>query len=718
MAEDNNAPAVAGPLPPAVTLKVLSPSPEVPQNGWVITDVPTSTTVAELKRRIHNVLPSHPPADRQRVLYQGRFLSDAQTLNHAFGQQALSQSREFSVHLVLRQPGTNTPTAARSATPTGVGTPQQAPAPPQAPRMPSGTPELPNPNNLRDPIDPRHPRLPPMNVPPNFPGLPQIPGLPIPPQMLPGIPGFGMPHGNFPMPVQQPVLVNGQPQIPRAVRPPHNPFQHILAQNQQQRAMAGQQGIGTQNNAHQTATREGTGTPTNPSLHPDGVPGQGGDAQNPAQARQPGNQPAQIPGLNGNAIRYNVTINQGTFTIPAMQGAPMPPPPFPFLQNPFVQHPLQNVARTDRGPNTGLPNFQTREALQRDLEHIRSRLTGSETLTREERESLANSLQHVSRTIAMSEPQSEGAHITDAAERTGTAAASQQNPTSLPQVQADQPTVYLLSSPTGPHALVMTPNGVFNDIVATRHTTLSTYSNHQRRSRPTTSGTRAAATPPIEQLIHELENQNRLVLGQPQAAHQAQQQQQPEAANAIQGIMAQFWLLLRIMIFVYVFMGSGFGWRRPLVVAGVGLLFWLVRGGFVGQGAQGRVQRWWEDVTGAQGEQDLPQWRQVLRPAERALALFVASLWPGIGERHVAARRAAENERRRLEEAERTREEEARRQEAEAAAATSITEQDQPTENDASATEATHESEAGTAVTVSGAEVREDGDVRARRPPA
>ncbi|KAK4899618.1 hypothetical protein LTR27_002884 [Elasticomyces elasticus] len=29
------------------------------------------------------------------------------------------------------------------------------------------------------------------------------------------------------------------------------------------------------------------------------------------------------------------------------------------------------------------------------------------------------------------------------------------------------------------------------------------------------------------------------------------------------------------------------------------------------------------------------QWREFVRPVERAVALFVASLWPGIGEAHV-----------------------------------------------------------------------------------
>ncbi|KAH0146882.1 hypothetical protein KCU67_g12064, partial [Aureobasidium melanogenum] len=68
------------------------------------------------------------------------------------------------------------------------------------------------------------------------------------------------------------------------------------------------------------------------------------------------------------------------------------------------------------------------------------------------------------------------------------------------------------------------------------------------------------------------------------------------------------------------------------------------------------VRSWWEAVVGLPGQEQQQQdhgvVRQALRPAERLLALLIASLWPGVGERTVTARREAE-ERQRREEGER-----------------------------------------------------------------
>ncbi|KAH0146814.1 hypothetical protein KCU67_g12095, partial [Aureobasidium melanogenum] len=68
------------------------------------------------------------------------------------------------------------------------------------------------------------------------------------------------------------------------------------------------------------------------------------------------------------------------------------------------------------------------------------------------------------------------------------------------------------------------------------------------------------------------------------------------------------------------------------------------------------VRSWWEAVVGLPGQEQQQQdhgvVRQALRPAERLLALLIASLWPGVGERTVTARREVE-ERQRREEGER-----------------------------------------------------------------
>jgi hypothetical protein len=183
----------------------------------------------------------------------------------------------------------------------------------------------------------------------------------------------------------------------------------------------------------------------------------------------------------------------------------------------------------------------------------------------------------------------------------------------------------------------------------------------------------------------------------------------------MQAILGHFWFLARIMIFAYFLLGSNMGWRRPFVLTVIGIGFWMIRMGLFGDG--GLLRRWWDEImqgprpaqaraadgqADGQGAQDgvgaarparMPtpeelaqrllnqaargngnaamnpqmRWlREQVRPAERAAALFVGSLWPGVGE---AAVRAREQEERRLAEEEiaaRRREEEERQRENEA----------------------------------------------------
>jgi hypothetical protein len=181
-----------------------------------------------------------------------------------------------------------------------------------------------------------------------------------------------------------------------------------------------------------------------------------------------------------------------------------------------------------------------------------------------------------------------------------------------------------------------------------------------------------------------------------------QQQPQQQQQQALQALANHMWLLLRILIFAYFLLGANMGWRRPAALLVIGLGFWMVRMGLFGEG--GVARRWWEEVVGVpqqqgqaqlgaegqpnqapgeqaaapQGQQHgagngrgmptpeqlaqrllnerreaqnqrLQRVRELVRPVERAVALFVASLWPGVGE---AAVRAREEEERRRNEAE------------------------------------------------------------------
>jgi hypothetical protein len=70
---------------PTINLKVLSPSTEV-EGGVTFADLPTTTTIKELRSRIQDAVPSRPATERMRLIYRGRVVAnDADTLGDVFG---------------------------------------------------------------------------------------------------------------------------------------------------------------------------------------------------------------------------------------------------------------------------------------------------------------------------------------------------------------------------------------------------------------------------------------------------------------------------------------------------------------------------------------------------------------------------------------------------------------------------------------------------------
>lgn len=83
----------------ALLLHVLSPSAEVPDK-LTFSSIPVTTTVAELKARIQDAIPSMPSPARQRLIYRGKALvKDTDTLKDVFGQETVSH-RQIS-HMTL-----------------------------------------------------------------------------------------------------------------------------------------------------------------------------------------------------------------------------------------------------------------------------------------------------------------------------------------------------------------------------------------------------------------------------------------------------------------------------------------------------------------------------------------------------------------------------------------------------------------------------------------
>ncbi|KAK7569678.1 hypothetical protein IWX49DRAFT_551292 [Phyllosticta citricarpa] len=166
------------------------------------------------------------------------------------------------------------------------------------------------------------------------------------------------------------------------------------------------------------------------------------------------------------------------------------------------------------------------------------------------------------------------------------------------------------------------------------------------------------------------------------------------AALPLGAIAAHFWLLLRIFGMLWLFSGSG--WRRTLMMAFCGLVVYVFQAGIFGAVFGDRIEgirRHFEALVGVppqpgaqagagqnvnegqqeanaaeasrrRGREPSPEevaqgilrerenqrrtwFRNTIQGAERLVALFVASLWPGLGERMVAAREEAEAQARR-----------------------------------------------------------------------
>lgn len=477
----------------------------------------------------------------------------------------------------------------------------------------------------------------------------------------------------------------------------------------------------------------------------------------------------EVTGPNG--MRYSVTVNQSTFTFPNAPGQPLPgfpnafPQPFGFpgLPHPDFHHPHHPPQMPFQRRPTPAPMLDA--GLLGEIGDFARQFAEREGVTNEERERLNNLLartneaagnalvnniqQHpLANSIPGLNQQAGQQPPTNMLNRILSPQLSQQPSASSQSFDSTQPTVYLLSSPTGPHALLFTPQGVYNGSFPSTNsrTTLPGLS-------PTPTPTTGIRVQPQTGAAYAAEPAHAPQgLPQPpgQQAEQAQLAQLPQQRQAVNGqqpaqaqeqqllpqLLPQFWLLFRILIFAYFFLGSGQGWRRPLVLLVIGVAFWAIRGGLVGQGVEGAIRGWWEGVVGVpnrarqqgaqqgqgqeqgaqqgvqghgQAQQELPWWRERLRPAERAAALFVASLWPGIGERAIQARR--EEEQARLRREQEAREAEERRvAEAQAQQDQSQAAEGQGGEAVVTAGNETQEAEA------SGAEFFEETGVRERKP--
>ncbi|PSR97158.1 hypothetical protein BD289DRAFT_459126 [Coniella lustricola] len=239
MAEEASSSSAAAPEKLPINISIVSPSLSVntPLN---FPGLPASTTLGQLKQNIRDALDSKPTNEQQRLIHQGKLLAkEDETLLQVFGEQKIRDTAQFVVHLVIRDIQEHRPVNS------------QAPA--------AAAPS---------PSTPHHPSQP--TPPPNFHGQPrpQFYGRPVPGPVHVHSPftqtAFGMPtpQGNMPDPVtpqQQQILqqylsrMNQRPGAPSGTHvrgassghatpdlpatgfaPPANPFQGQFSPQQGQ----------------------------------------------------------------------------------------------------------------------------------------------------------------------------------------------------------------------------------------------------------------------------------------------------------------------------------------------------------------------------------------------------------------------------------------------------------------------------------------------------
>lgn len=293
--------------------------------------------------------------------------------------------------------------------------------------------------------------------------------------------------------------------------------------------------------------------------------------------------------------------------------------------------------------------------------------------------------------------------------------------------------LFILSSPQGPVGVLFDQRGTYTMAPMVSTLPFQTYTNQFAQNRQLIAGIGQQIAQGSNQLHNQLANIQPTPTQPPTTSGQAHNQHQDQAQNQVQNqnqdqqvnanqnanpppeqdrlvnVAGHLWLILKLACFVYFFAGGG-GLYRPIMLgiiaavvylAQVGIFdeqFNLVRrhfeavlpvGALAERAAQPRngnnnqaegQQRHGSmgNMTPEQAAQRLLQqrrenrfgWvRESMRTVERSFAIFVASLWPGIGERmvhaqeeRIRAERAAEEERQRQEEEARTQAAEAQQQ--------------------------------------------------------
>ncbi|KAK6948706.1 hypothetical protein Daesc_010476 [Daldinia eschscholtzii] len=667
------------------TLQILSPSVGIPQ-PLALQKLPIGTTVKQLKERIRDVVSTKPADQAQRLIHRGRLLArDDETMADIFGQETLRSADHQTLHLVLRELSdgrpTSTPTPPLSTSQsTTSGQPSTGANPlPQHPPHPSAFPFQPDPQA----------RV----------GIPHYHGI-----------GFG-----FQRPIPG-ITVAGQPTMPPPGLSPQQYSQFVRAMNAH---------VGARDQNQRTAT---TGSQETPNTGARGTLGTSmpGRTASPFQPEVTRTTIRESTGPNG--LHWRITYNETFVNPPQRAGNPWGSQARSIPNgSQFSDNDAQNILRA---ADTSAATRAMADAMRRNASSssLASLATGQ--------------AQHpIPPGVTTPLIPSRSGSATATPDPLRAAGQSRNLPTQQSQTQApssqNTPEVYILSSPSGPRALLL--NGSLDTYFSppARNSSAGipfgqrqfplTFSNalHPQYTGPVPTPTTQSHMPSVGRGHtggHREHNANRAP-----EQHQAQQAQQqhglpqlhqvPQIGHAvarvdnpqiqairIAQIWPHIWLVTRLGLFIWLFSSPNSSWSRWFFIIGAAITMFLARTGLLNpvadqlwvpfrqrlenlipladghQDAQVQVNVRDGDIQGGNGGAvtDGRQQERELRPAdtaarlvqqrrnananwlmdqarrlERAGILFLASIAPGVAERHIAQVEAeARAERRRREEAE------------------------------------------------------------------
>ncbi|CAI6336735.1 unnamed protein product [Periconia digitata] len=577
-----------------LNLRILSPSAEVEGGGITFTALPSATTIAELKSKIQDAVPSKPTVDRMRLIYRGRVVANPyDALLTIFGADTIAHSPDQSLHLVLRE----LPSSSSSS-------PAPAPRVSTAPPHPAGPSGLPDPPQNPLATNPFRNLAPPGQQPvPNRPN-----SQPPPPPHYHHHPHHHHHHHHQPPNMGLPIA------LPPLVQQLYNQAQQ---QPEQPRNENNESGDGASNSN------------TNPP--------------------PPASRIVRQEGIGPNGERWSVTWNNTQVTVPlqANQQPPLIPrafrPPPPGFGLPGQPMPA---------PRLAVPPVMTLARLQRGQQLDRQRLENARLLlstpvlsasvtrldqARRYLDEVTSSLDNADRSIAelVSDPsmaqhrdlvslQQSLAQLRRRAEEsrqvltTRLTALSPNSPLSSTAAQAPNnstpsssvpPELFILSSPQGPVGLVFDQRGSYVTAPIVPTTSFHSFNQQFEQNRQVLAG--------MGQRIAESAIANPILSGMaPSAQNQQQQPGQPAPAadvnaagianananpngnangdgnvnNAVPPLAAaaaaaqdndranviagHLWLLFKLAMFIYFFAGGG-SWYRPVMMGLIGVVVYL-----------------------------------------------------------------------------------------------------------------------------------------------